>query len=68
MNEASSGPRPDTAGTPDDGEPDVSERATGSDPVAHPGTEPEPSPDRASNHAARPGRTRIGPSGTYEPL
>lgn len=68
MIEGSSGPRPDPAGTADDGETDVSERVTGSDPVSHPGTEPEPSPDPASNDAARPGRTRIGPGGTYEPL
>lgn len=84
MNEASSGPPPDTAGTADDGEPDASERATGRDPGPHPKAdpkadpeadpkaepeaEPEPSPGGPSHDAAPRGRTRIGPNGTYEPL
>lgn len=67
MNEAPSGPPPDTAGSPD-GEPDTSDQPAALEAVPHPETEPEPSPDPASNDAARPGRTRIGPSGTYEPL
>lgn len=65
MNEAPSGPPPDTAGSPD-GEPDASDHPAEPEPVAS--SESTPTPGPASNDAARPGRTRIGPGGTYEPL